>query len=103
MDINLNTLSLKELKELATQVSRSIATFEDRKKREARAKVEEAARELGYSLNELAEGAPRAKSSSVPKYANPANRKETWTGKGRQPGWFKAAIAAGKSPGDLAV
>jgi DNA-binding protein H-NS len=103
VDINLNALSLKELKDLQTQVSRSIATFEDRKKREARAKVEEAARELGYSLSELAEGSPKAKSSSAAKYANPANRKQTWTGKGRQPGWFKAALAAGKAPGDLAV
>jgi DNA-binding protein H-NS len=103
VDVNLNTLSLKELKDLQTQVSRAIATFEDRKKREARAKVEEAARELGYSLSDLVEGGARAKSASVAKYANPASRKETWTGKGRQPGWFKAALAAGKSASDMAI
>ena len=103
MDININALSLKELKDLQTQVAKAIATFEDRKKREARARIEEAARELGYSLNELVEAAPKAKGTSAAKYANPANRKETWTGKGRQPGWFKAALAAGKSPADMAV
>jgi DNA-binding protein H-NS len=103
VDVDLNTLSLKELKDLQTQVSRAIATFEDRKKREARAKVEEAARDLGYTLSELVDSGARPKSASAAKYANPANRKETWTGKGRQPGWFKAAIAGGKSPADLAV
>ncbi len=27
----------------------------------------------------------------------------TWTGHGKRPGWFKAAIEAGKTPEDLAV
>jgi DNA-binding protein H-NS len=103
MDINLDALSQKELKELQAQVGRAIATFEDRKKREVRAKVEDMARQFGYSLPELLEAAPRSKASSGAKYANPANRKETWTGKGRQPGWYKAALAAGKSPADMSV
>ncbi len=104
MEINFNSMSLKELKELQTQVARAIATFEDRKKREARARLEEMARDLGFSLSDLVEsGSVRLKASGQAKYANPANAKETWTGKGRQPGWFKAAIAAGKSPGDLAL
>ncbi len=27
----------------------------------------------------------------------------SWTGRGKRPNWFKAAIAAGKKPEDLAV
>lgn len=105
MELNLNTMSLKDLKEVQAQVARAIATFEDRKKKEARARLEEAARELGYSFAELAEAAPvRAKaSSSAAKYANPANKADTWTGRGRKPRWFIEALAAGKNPSDLTV
>ena len=38
-----------------------------------------------------------------PKYRNPANKKETWAGRGREPKWFSAAIKAGKKPEQLAI
>lgn len=38
-----------------------------------------------------------------PKYRNPANKTETWTGRGRQPKWVAAALKSGKKMEDLAV
>ena len=38
-----------------------------------------------------------------PKYRNPANKTETWAGRGREPKWFSAAIKAGKKPEQLAI
>ncbi|MBT8410687.1 MAG: H-NS histone family protein, partial [Octadecabacter sp.] len=35
--------------------------------------------------------------------ANPADPSQQWTGKGRQPNWYKAAIEAGKSPESMAI
>ncbi len=52
-DYDLEALSLSELKKMQKDVAKEIATFEDRQKAEARAKVEALARELGYSLAEL--------------------------------------------------
>lgn len=105
MELNLNAMSLKELKDLQAQIGRAIGSFEDRRKKEARARLEEAARELGYSFAELADAAPaRVKGSvSSAKYANPADRSQTWTGRGRKPRWFSDALAAGRNPADLAV
>ena len=105
MEIDINALSLKELKDLNVQITKAIATFEDRKKREALAEVEETARRLGFSLSDLTtSGAPvRKRASAAPKYANPANRSETWTGRGRKPKWMDAALKAGKSPDDLLI
>jgi DNA-binding protein H-NS len=37
------------------------------------------------------------------KYRNPANAKETWSGRGRQPRWFAAAIKAGKKESSLRI
>ena len=38
-----------------------------------------------------------------PKYRNPANKTETWAGRGREPKWFTAAIKSGKKPEQLAI
>ena len=47
--------------------------------------------------------AGRKRSPSVAKYANPANKADTWSGRGRKPRWFSEALAKGKKPEDLAV
>ena len=104
VDIDLNALSLKELKDMQSQIAKAIAGFEDRKRREALVEVEEMARRLGFSLSELtATVVPRKRASAAPKYANPANPSETWTGRGRKPKWMDAALKAGKSPDDLLI
>jgi hypothetical protein len=71
---------------------------------EARAKVDELARELGFSLDELAEAAPtRKRAASAPKYRHPENAEITWSGRGRKPAWIAEALASGKSLGDFAI
>ena len=36
-----------------------------------------------------------------PRYRNPENVCETWSGRGRPPAWFNRAIHAGRSPENL--
>jgi DNA-binding protein H-NS len=104
LDIDTNTLSLKELKDLQSQVVKAIATFEDRKKKAALAELEEKARAMGFSLSELTGAtAPRKRTPTTEKYRDPENPEKTWSGRGRKPHWFIAALAAGKSPEDLAI
>lgn len=104
LEIDLNSFSLKELKDLQGQVSRAIGSFEDRRKRQAVAELEEAAKRLGFSLSELTGAvAGRKRGSAPPKYANPADPSQTWTGRGRKPKWMEAALRAGKSPDDLLI
>ncbi len=104
MDINLNTLTLKELKDLQSQVAKAIASFEGRKKKAALAELEEVARSKGFTLAELTGiSVVRKRAPAVPKYANPADKSDTWSGRGRKPRWFAAALAKGKKPQDLAI
>lgn len=107
MDIDLNVLSLRELKELNARVTKAINGYEERKKKEALSELEDKARSMGYSLAELLEGqdvkVARKRTPSQPKYANPANPSDTWSGRGRKPTWFIEALAAGGSPEDFAV
>ena len=103
--IDLDTLSLKDLKGLQKDLAKAVASFEDRQKADARAKVEALAKELGFNLADLigTEGVKTTRASAAAKYRHPENAGLTWSGRGRKPLWFIAAIDAGKSPEDLAV
>lgn len=104
MKTDLNSMSLKDLKTLQTQIAQKIADFEIRKKQEAIAALEEKARSLGYSLGELVSAtAARKRKPATPKYANPEDKSQTWTGRGRKPRWVEAALKSGKSLSDLAI
>ena len=103
-EFDVETMSLKELKSLQKDLAKAISTFEDRQKSDARSKLEVIAKEMGYSLAELVgtEVKP-ARAPAAAKYRHPENAALTWSGRGRQPLWFVAALDAGKSPEDLAV
>lgn len=102
--VDLNSYSLKELKELQAQVVKAIASFEDRKKLETLAKLRELARADGFQLEELTSmTSTRKRAPSAVTYANPADPSDTWSGRGRKPRWFIEAMTAGKSREDLLV
>lgn len=102
--MDLNALSLKELKDLQSQIARAIAGYEDRKIKEAIAELEDRARALGFTLPELLGVASvKKRAPAAAKYANPANAADTWSGRGRKPRWFVEALQAGKSVEELMV
>lgn len=93
--IELSEMSKPELLKLQKDVAKAIDGFDERAKQEALAALDAKAKELGFSLAELT-GAKKPKSVNPPKYRNPANPDQTWTGRGRQPQWIKDAIKGGK-------
>jgi DNA-binding protein H-NS len=104
MTIDISSLSLKELKDLQTRIAKEIDDFKDRKRREALLALEEKARELGFNFAELTGAAKqRKRSPAVAKFVNPKNADETWSGRGRKPLWFVAALNAGISPDDMSI
>lgn len=108
MSIDLSALSLEDLKSLRKKIDRLVDGWEERRRREALAAAEEAARSHGFNLSDLgvSGGAKRrggAKPASVARYANPGNAAETWSGRGRRPEWLKAALDEGRSLEDLAI
>lgn len=108
---DLTTMSKKQLEKLLTDVQKAIKSLEEKERKEAKKAAERAAAKFGFSLSELTDqpskrggrGKSAPKNPGVPKYANPDDPSETWTGKGRQPQWFKDAVAAGKDPKDLEI
>lgn len=99
--IDLESLSLKELKELEKGAAKAIKIFEARRLKEARAAAEAAVREFGVSLDEVM--AAKGARKTAAKYQNPENPDLTWSGLGRKPGWFLAAIEGGTSAENLFI
>lgn len=106
MSFNLDKLSLKELKKLERDIAAVIDGFDARRKAAAILELEAHARRLGFSLAELTGATAIIKGKRAPakaKYFNPADPTETWSGRGRKPAWFNAAIEQGATPTSLEV
>ena len=113
MNKELKTMSRKELEKLLADVKKALQSAQARDRRDARKAAERAAAEFGFSLNELSDENPKKETKpkgpkkpvkkSKPKYADPADASNTWTGKGRQPNWFRAAVEKGIDPTTLEI
>jgi DNA-binding protein H-NS len=101
MAINLEKLSLDELKDLKMDVELAIRGFEKRRKKEALSPRKRLRRSTGFrSMRSLARNPdPRACRNT------PTRRTRTRPGRAAagSPGWVKEALGKGKSLDDLAI
>ena len=94
--INVDKMSLKELVALQPRLEEAIAEARQRESSEIKEKIATLAADAGFSVTELFGTGRGVKGSKVaPKYMNPDNKSETWTGRGRQPRWLVAKLAKG--------
>lgn len=102
--MNLENMSLDELKALSKDIDKAIKSYEARKLNEARAALEAKARELGVSLEAImGVSGGRKKTVAAAKYRHPENAALTWTGRGRTPKWVVDHEAQGRSRDDLLI
>jgi DNA-binding protein H-NS len=88
-------MSMDELWSLHEQVTSALA----RKIAEEKARLEERLRRLqnSNSNHAISPNRPRrAYPKVLPKYQNPKNPAEKWSGRGKQPHWVQAQLKAGK-------
>jgi len=73
------------------------------KKRRARDILAEAQRQASRFINSV-ENKPAAQRTAMPpRYRNPHNHAQTWSGMGRQPQWFKENLERGISEHDMQI
>jgi len=104
--VNISKMSLKELVEHREEVDKAIADARERERAEVLTQMQQIAQEAGFSINELVGGKGRGKAKttvSVAKYANPDNRSQTWTGRGRKPNWLVERLKKGAKMEDFAI
>lgn len=123
MSLNIETLNPQELAALIKRANSRRKVLAKRKPAaQTKAAVAKVLKASGWSFEELygktggsavalapkkAGKASKSKGRSTgkvaPKYRNPANEKETWTGRGRQPRWVAAEIANGRKLEDFLI
>jgi len=99
---NLNKMSIAELKKLISDAQMALA-----KKQEVADKVRKLALDNGLNISDLVAAektkAKKPRGKVAPKYKNPENGSETWTGRGRQPRWVASALESGKTLDELLI
>lgn len=101
---NYDKMPLKELLDLEPRLQRAIAAAKERERAELKHKIATLAENSGFSVTELFGAGRGGKGRTVAaKFANPDNRAETWTGRGRKPNWLVAKLAKGGKIDDFKI
>lgn len=107
MAINISKMKEPQLTALMGRIQARLAELQLAKVARVRDQVMAMITSEGLDYADLMEhnARPRvAKRKKVKqKYRNPTNRAETWSGRGRQPRWFAAAIKAGRKASSLLI
>jgi DNA-binding protein H-NS len=103
--LNLEAMTVDEMWQLHEEISRVLSVRLTSEKRELEKRLAQLRREKEIRQPEQTETssakitalAPRRKYPHVfPKYRNPKEPSETWSGRGKQPRWLVAAVNAGR-------
>ncbi len=105
---NLGKLSERELKALKRDVEHELKTSRARTIAAATKELQDAAQKIakkhGLPVSEILSRKRKSRNSPVPpKYRNPNDPSQTWSGRGRRPGWFREARDKGKSAKSLEI
>ena len=97
MAINLKTLSPSELESLIHTARSQLEQSRSRQVEEVRGKIEALLKSAGLTLSDVfprvaAGRARKGKTTVAPKYRNPEDPTQTWTGRGKRPLWLVALL-----------
>ena len=99
MSQDLSHLSLEELHALAVRAQKALEEKRKESRKAVIAQIKELADSIGISVT-ITEGdkpvSARKGSKVAPKYRNPHNHDQTWTGRGVKPRWLAALVEQGR-------
>lgn len=96
--MELSTMTMIQLRHLQDQLAQELKRRERKDLTQARDQILAIAQGAGIPLKQLIidDRPPRAGKVAV-RYRNPDNAEQQWTGRGRQPLWFKSWVESGQS------
>src|SRR5215475_14205405 len=103
MRFNLKSMSFDDLIELRHGVEEMISQKATSAKRELQAKLDELENLTGSAPVVKKRRGVLAGTKVAPKYRNPKNRTQTWSGRGRTPLWLQAMIKQGHKIDEFAI
>jgi DNA-binding protein H-NS len=107
---DLDAMSTDEMWQLHVEIGRLLSVRLTSEKRELEKRLARLRREKELPQTEAADGqlkdTPRERRSYprvLPKYQNPNEPSETWSGRGKQPRWLTAALKTGQTIEDFVI
>jgi DNA-binding protein H-NS len=101
--VSVDKLSLKELVALEAKLVSAIEVARSKERAELKQKMADLAETHGFSVSELFGKLGGKKSASAAKYANPEDKSDTWTGRGRKPFWLVRRLKKGAKISDFEI
>ncbi len=97
--------SLKELLELEEEIQNLIKMKREEEKGNFLKRVDDLAKESGLSNDEVTALFDKSNRKGVlpPKYRNPEDPSQTWSGHGRKPKWFQDLLDQDKNKNDFLI
>ena len=96
-DVDLKELATESILELIAEAEADLSEYRDELNRrkgdeilKMRGDLEAKAAALGVSLEEVLASSKKTRVPAVPKYRNPDDPTQTWTGRGKPPAWINA-------------
>lgn len=110
MDIPLHEMSETELREQIATAQKALDQLVAKRARQTLKEARRLAAEVGYEAEfrkvgktASARKAAGSRAKVAPKYRNPNNPDETWSGRGRQPKWMQRLQTEGMSMDDMVI
>ena len=104
MAIDIKKLNHTQLNELIQRAEMRKNELSKERAAKVREKLAALAKTEGFSVEELFGARGRkTRRAAKPKFRNPADHAQTWSGRGKRPRWFNAALSAGKKEKDLLI
>ena len=103
MALDIKTLNHNQLNDLIQRAKQRQNDLVVERLAKVRDKVHALLKAEGFTFEDVFGGSRKPRAKVKPKYRNPANKSETWSGRGKRPRWFDAALAAGKKEKDLLI
>jgi DNA-binding protein H-NS len=107
--LDLDAMSTDEMWQLHMEIGRLLSVKLNSEKRELEKRLARLRRESELPQKEAAEVGQNGRRERrkyprvLPKYQNPNEPSETWSGRGKQPRWLTAALKTGHSIEDFAI
>lgn len=105
-NVDISNLSVAELEKLKGSIDSAIANRRDGELSSLREAIEDMVERSGFTLEkviEIMQARPVKKRIVKAKYSNPNNPEQTWSGRGRKPGWVEEWMSTGHDLNDCLI
>ncbi|MBB3227319.1 DNA-binding protein H-NS [Luteibacter sp. Sphag1AF] len=106
MAVDIKNLNHNQLNDLITKAQSRQSELRKEKVFKLKEKIHALLKAEGFTFEDVFGTRAKSKRAGItvaPKYRNPADAEQTWSGRGKRPRWFNDALKAGKKEKDLLV